>query len=438
MKFTRAQLLQQLTPVLGARRFIIAYSGGLDSLVLLSAMAELRDQLQGAQLIALHIHHGINSAADDWAEHCARICQHLTVPLHVRRINADSGSENALREARYRAFQAYLQAGDILLLAHHADDQTETVLLRLLRGSGAKGGAGMSSFRELGKSGLYRPLLVFSRRQLEVYATERHLQWIEDDSNRDTQYDRNYLRHRVMPLLAARWPGCRNTINRHARLDAELQQSIDFFLSRELEQIGQEQNRLPIERLRRYPQAVQRNLIRCWLASLGLPIPNYRQLNQVLDEVVAAREDAQPLATWPGAWVRRYQQYLYAGYPLPPQDPGLEYTWHTEQPLSMPVFGTLTLQPAAADSEDALSIMPQALLTVRFRQGGERCRPAGRTGSHPLKKLLQEHAVPPWLRDRIPLLYQEEQLIAVADLWVCERFAAEPGESAFKVIFQPQ
>ncbi|MCF7982549.1 MAG: tRNA lysidine(34) synthetase TilS [Pseudomonadales bacterium] len=441
MKFTETQLLKALncTQISAdqTRRFIVAYSGGLDSHVLLAAMSALRGQLGGIAVSALHIHHGVNPAADEWVAHCIQVCRSLAIPRVIKKIQADqtkASLENTLREARYQAFSESLSEHDVLLLAHHADDQAETILLRLLRGAGAQGISGMPQQRALGKGHLLRPLLGYTKQQLERYAVAKQLSWIEDDSNADVQFDRNFLRQRVMPLIAERWPSFGHSLTRHARINRQLQRSMDFFLARELQQLMTEKGVLKIPPLLEYSQEVQLNLLRAWIASLTLPAPSYKQLWQILSDVMLAREDAQPQVNWPGAIVRRYQDGLHASSPPPEFDAKRVYEWHPETTLNISGVGELKLEKMVGAG--LLKMSPNSY-SVRFRQGGERCQPAGRQGSHPLKKLLQEYHVPPWLRDRTPLIYCGEQLAAVGDIWVCEGFATSDDEQGFRVLLTP-
>jgi len=447
MTFNETNLLAELShdqlranrPI---KRFVVAYSGGMDSHVLLAAMSTLRGRLDGAEVAALHVHHGINPKADAWVEHCVEICRVLDVQLNIKKIKVDqtqASLENSLRNARYQAFSESLNKHDVLLLAHHADDQAETILLRLLRGAGAQGVSGMPAYRVLGNAYLYRPVLGYTRQELAHYAMTKQLRWIEDDSNVDVQFDRNFLRQNVLPLITERWPGFGSSLTRHARINQQLQLSMNFFLARELEPLVGNEGKLNLSLLRAYPLEVQLNLVRAWITSLALPVPSYQQLEQIVKGLMMAREDAQPQVNWRGVTVRRFQNDLYANAPLPAFDKQKVYELTPEQPLDIPGVGTLELvkeEIAKVENGKGRSVLNLALapLSIRFRQGGERCQPAGRIGSHPLKKLFQEYQVPPWLRDRVPLIYCGAQLVAVGDLWVCEGFTASPGELGYHLL----
>lgn len=438
MLLTPAAVLSQLPGLTGINRIVVAYSGGLDSHVLLHTLAVLRSaQSTPFVLEALHIHHGVSPLADGWLAHCQNVCQLLKVPLRVERVSMTSSQaslENQLREARYQIFEEQLDKGDLLALAHHADDQAETLLLRLLRGTGPQGLAGMPEQRKLGKGRLIRPLLPFSRADLEAYAQQHQLHWVEDDSNTDTCFDRNYLRHEVMPKLAERWPHYLETFSRNVQVVGEAGEVLDYFLERELESVVSENNGgLECHWLLNFESALQRNLLRAWLKNSGLPLPGYKHLQQIIDEVIGAAEDASPLLCWPGVEVRRYQGIIYALRPLAEHHAESVFDWVLSQSLFMPGAGQLSAERAEGRG---LLVPENAFVTVAFRQGGERCQIAGRAHSKLLKKQLQELQVPTWLRDRVPLVYVNGALAAVADLWVCEGFQASPGQSGYVLKWQ--
>lgn len=436
--FSEAQLWQSLqefacserTPV---RSWVVAFSGGLDSHVLLFALTQIRRQHPSLNLAAIHVNHGVSASAQYWQEYCAQRCQALGVPLRVLKVQQPlqgASQENALRKARYELFGQSLDKSDVLLLAHHLDDQAETALLRLLRGAGPKGNAGMPASRNLGKARLLRPLTAFTRDQLHEYAVRHQLAWVEDESNQDVKHDRNYLRHELLPRIAQRWPGYRQVLARHQRISEETDASLTFFYQRELAQRAKE-DALCLEWLESYPKHLQKGLVRAWLVALDVPAPSFLQTEQIFNELVTAAPDAQPLVRWPGAWVRRYQGALYAGKPEEPFDQQACYRWLAQQPLNIPGVGVLTLVPGAGNLSPRLLDVE---IDVRFRRGSERCRLPGRQHSHCLKKLLQEHQVPPWQRDRIPLLFVERELAVVGTHFGCANFIAQAGERGYGLV----
>lgn len=437
MAFSASYLLDQLTtgPEVDGGRYLVGYSGGMDSHLLLCAMAGIRNRLK-ADIAAIHIHHGVSIRAEDWVSHCQLTCDRLNIPLEVVAVQADTSQpslENELRAARYRAFEERLAHNDLLLLAHHADDQVETIIQRLLRGSGPRGISGMPRSRVIGKARLLRPLLDLTRSELRQYATTAGLEWVEDESNRDERFDRNYIRHQLVPKLERRWPGFRKTFIRHADISAQTDQCLGFFLDRELAAIRQTSQEIDIKLLQQYPRSVQINLLRRWLELAGMGMPGYDQLNGILREVVGAKRDAAPQLRCANWIIRRYQQKLWVGKLLPPHDPSRVIDWKVKEALTDPAMGCLKALPSRGEG---ISVQfAQTPLRVGFRQGGERCRPQGRQGSHPLKKLLQEYAVPPWLRDRVPLVYRGEDLVAVADLWVCHGFSAKSDSKGLRLVW---
>ncbi len=439
MSFTPQELLAHLSQLEKKQRLIVAYSGGLDSHVLLHGFAQLRDSLtQPFILEALHVHHGLSDYADDWAAHCQYVCDQLSVPLTVRHVRAEmpqASLENQLRELRYQVFIKVLNDGDLLALAHHADDQVETMMLRMLRGTGPQGLAGMPSQRYLGQGMLIRPLLEHCRSELESYAQHHGLSWVEDDSNADTRFDRNYLRHEVMPKLARRWPYYRKNFFRNAQVNKDALSSLDYFLERELQpQIQANETGLDCAWLLGFPTALQINLLRSWLNIQNLPLPGYKHLQQVLTEVVAVRVDAQSLVSWPGVEVRRFQGIVYANKPLPAHDASKVYKWRLDKSLLMAGSGLLKAEPAVG--RGVFRIDEQAEVCVRFRQGGERCKLAGRDHSKLLKKQLNSLQVPPWLRDRLPLIYVDGELAALGDVAICEGFQASEGQAGYVLSWQ--
>lgn len=429
--FSPERLRRALAALPPVRRYWVAYSGGPDSHALLHAMTALRSGPGGLDLGAVHVHHGLQPQADAWVEHCRRICTGLAVDLRVLEVDARARSgespEAAARRARYGVLAGLVSARELILVAHHRDDQAETVLLQLLRGAGARGLAGMPAVSRLGRGWLGRPLLGVSRAALHAYAASRELDVVSDASNLDERHARNFLRAQVVPRLRSRWPGVSGTLARIAAQQAEVAELLDDLAVMDLQTLhGPRPGTLDCTGLRALPEARRRNALRGWLRQLDLAVPSAAQMARLLTDVIDARPDAQPALRWAGAEVRRHRDLLYATPPLPAQDPELVLNWDVERPLEL-ATGTLEARDARGRGVAAARCTAEGL-EVRFRRGGERCRPAGRGHTHAVKKLLQELAVPPWERDRIPLVYIDGCLAAVGDLCVCEPFGAAPGE----------
>lgn len=393
-------------------------------------MAALRERLD-VPLRAVHINHGLQSVAADWALHCQAVCAQLGIPLTVIAVVCKVGPgeslEEAARTARYRAFEQVLQSDEALLLAHHQDDQAETVLLRLLRGAGVHGLAAMPPSRPLGRGRLLRPLLDVPAAAVAEYAKAQGLRWVEDPSNASDRFDRNFLRNRLLPLLAERWPGYAGPLARAAGHAAEAAELADALAAQDLEQCA-DGSALDLDALRALPEPRQRNLLRLWLRRQRLRAPDASRLQAGLQALLEAGPDRAPVLEWDGVRLRRYRNRLLLDTATPPLEPQI---WDLQRPLPLP-DGELRVEPAFGAG------LRQALrgrhVEVRFRTGGERCRPAGSRHRRSLKKLLQEHGMPPWERQRLPLIYIDGELAAVADLWVCEGFQATPGEPGLRLV----
>jgi tRNA(Ile)-lysidine synthase len=414
------------------KTYWLGFSGGLDSHVLLHILVQLKLKLH-----AIYIDHGLSPNAKVWAKHCAHICLELDVPFSAIAVNANPAAgqspEQAARAARYRAFADLMQPGDYLLTAHHQDDQAETLLLQMLRGAGLKGMASMPACKVFARGFLQRPLLPYSRSQLLAYAKLHALQWIEDESNLNLSFDRNYLRHRIMPLLQQRWPAASASLARSAKHAAEGDELLSWFSQRELEPASSQE--LDIRFLFGLPEAAQKQLLRTWIAQQGLKMPGEVWLSHLLSEVIYSKEDAKAKMSLDNFQLRRYRNVLYMLPLQETQTVDLSLDWAWEQKLELP-HGLGILQARLCQGQ---GIKAQALvakkLNVRFRQGGERCQPQGRIGSHPLKKLWQEWNVPSWQRAHIPLLYLDEQLAAVVGYCVCEPFAVSDAAAEGYMVY---
>ena len=433
MSFNAESLLRQLarfSDLAGPpERYVIAFSGGLDSTVLLHALAASQPSHR-VPLLAVHVDHGMQAESASWAEQCAAVAAELGVAFKALRVDVDltsgQGPEASAREVRYLALRDVLQANDWLLSAHHQDDQAETLLLNLMRGSGPAGLAGIGAMRQFASGWLARPLLDVSRSQLEDYAKQHALQWLEDPSNEQLTLDRNYLRHEVLPRIEQRWPSSASRIRRSAELASEAAQLLSDLADMDLRVLGGQADRLAVDGLRELTPQRQRNVIRHATRRLGLPLPGARHLQSILDDLLPARDDAQPLVSWPGAEVRRYRNELYFVTGNRAKTGAVDARPVTGNRVELGGgLGQLVLTPGASCGLSETVV--QAGLELRFRQGGESFQPKGQAHTRKLKKLLQESAVVPWMRECLPLLFSEGQLVAVADLWIAEAASSQPG-----------
>lgn len=427
-----------------AERILIAFSGGLDSTVLLHLLAGLRRSGKlAAQLLAVHVHHGLQPQADDWLDHCADQVRRLGVEfvaLHVRIADGNGQSpEEAAREARYAALAGLMRQGSVLVLAHHADDQAETVLLHLLRGSGPRGLAGMPVQRPLGAGMVCRPLLDLSRTELQDWALAQELDWIEDPSNRDLRFSRNFLRQVAVPALRQHWPGLEQSLGRSARLNTEAEGLLAELAAGDLvTAAGPMRNQLRTDVLQRWSDARVCNLLRHWVRGLCEELegcePGYQVLRHCVGQLLPARRDAAPLIAWGEGRLRmelrRFGDHLYLVKPMP-SVPG-SIIWDPSRALQLPgVLGALHCDVEGQVPPDGL--LPR--FEVRFRHGGERVRLAARP-TRALKHVLQEARVPPWLRPCVPLVYLEGRLLSVGGLFEQSGWPAQVPEKSVRFRWQ--
>ena len=420
------------------KRFVIAYSGGLDSHVLLHSLAGMRAELGGRELLAVHVNHGLSANAQQWSAHCEKQCEQLGITLKQFDIDARAevgeSPEAAARDGRYAILASMIEEGDCLLTAHHQDDQAETLLIQLLRGAGPRGLAAMPGFVPFAEGWHARPLLGYSRDELLDYAQQAQLSWIDDESNSDTRFNRNFLRHDILPRLKARFPGINATLSRSANLCAEAAELLVSAAHADLSLVQLDAQSVSVSGLQSLGEVRARNLLHQWCRDRSLPTPSAAQLQCVWDEVVGARPESEPVVSWPGGEARRYRDALFIGFPLSAHDAALRLSWDVQHGLSIPGLGEIRGEQVMGRGISA-SVLERGTVEIRFRQGGEQLRPAGRQGHHSLKKLFQEAGVSPWQRERIPLIYAGEQLLAVAGLWVAHEAAAQTDEPGVELIW---
>ncbi len=410
----------------------------MDSHVLLHALWSLRAEVSW-ELSAVHVDHGLHPDSGQWAVHCRRVCERLGIGCAVERIEGLSiaGREGAARRARYARLAQHLGAGEVLLTAHHLDDQAETVLLQLLRGAGVRGLAAMPELMPFARGQLLRPLLAFSRAELGDYARAHGLQWVEDTSNRDLAYSRNAVRHQLLPLMRQRWPRARESLARASRHAAEALELLDGLAAQDLEPASSgASDTLCVSALRRLAPARQRNALRYWVRRCGYALPSAPLTEALVRLLQATTRSGQGTLRWPGAEVRRYRDTISIMRPLRAAQENLSIPWDPRERVLVPGTGyTLRAEPSMGLglSRARVTGVP---LSVRLRRGGEHCRLPGRTHRHKLKKLLQASGLPPWVRERLPLVYAGEELAAIGDRWVCAPFAAHTDEPSLRIVLE--
>jgi tRNA(Ile)-lysidine synthase len=396
---------------------VVAFSGGLDSSVLLHALASPGPARERG-LRALHVDHGLHADSAQWTAHCTAFAARLDVPIEAIKAGpvtaSGKGIEDAARAARYATFAGKLRAGEVLAVAQHADDQAETVLLKLLRGAGPEGLGGMRVLREFASGYLWRPLLELPRAQLKDYALAQGLNWVEDPSNSNTQLRRNFLREEILPKLSARWPAAGAAIAHSARWARAAADFIEQEAQRALARVqGVDPATLAWRAWLELPEALRDPVLRRWLRALGLDEPAHFQVAELERQLHGAAEDRSPCVSWERSELRRYRDLLYAMPALAPMPADWQGDWRAPS-LQLPDGGQLEWRQRDGTARAARVDAPA--LTVRYRCGGERLKPADTTHTRELRLLLQEAGIPPWQRDRIPLIHQNAQMIAVGDL----------------------
>ena len=423
-----------------SKRYWLAYSGGVDSHVLLHLVHRLQEQ-PGINITAVHVNHGLQPAAADWAQHCRRVCDAMGMELVILEVDARAPAgmspEAYARNCRYDQIKSLMQADDLLLTAHHQDDQAETLLLQLVRGAGPAGLAAMPAEKPFGPGRHGRPLLEFSRDAIRTYARAHELQWIEDTSNQDTGPDRNYIRHRVLPVLRDRWPAVTATLARAASHQSTARELLEVLAAEDYRQVRTgDSHRLMIEPLLNLGEQRALNCLRHWLVLNQAPIPGSVHLSGLYHEVINSREDSEACVHWSGVEVRRYRDALYFLNAQAPCDPSSRIAWDIRAPCRIPT-GTITATRVTGRGIRVRQV-PDERLEIRFRQGGEKIRPAGDAHTRDLKTLFQEQAVAPWLRDRMPLIYRDNRLVAVPGVCVAEDYAAGEQEPGWEVVWQSE
>jgi tRNA(Ile)-lysidine synthase len=420
---------------------LIGLSGGVDSVVLLHILHKLAPRFSW-QLSALHVHHGISPNANEWSGFCAELCARHFISLHIERVDIaplrDHGIEAAARKLRHAAFAE--QACDFVAVAHHADDQAETLLLQLLRGAGVRGVSAMAQLVEYSHAvrsdffSLVRPLLHCSRQEIIDYAVAHKLRWIEDESNANVSYPRNFLRHRVLPLLSERFPAYRDTLARSAQHFAEASSLLDELAQQDAAQAIKDET-LAVAALQALSLPRAKNLLRFFLHGRGAAMPQSVQIDDMLAQLCNAREDASVCVSYGDRQVRRYQGRVYALHTLGEFDQGLVVPWLGEAGLDWSALNARLHFKHVKSSGISLSKLLRAPVTLRLRGGGEVLRPHPNAATRTLKNMLQEQRVPPWRRDRLPLLYSGDELVCVPGVAIAAEYQAVADEEGVVVDF---
>lgn len=468
------RVAEALTPEVPAgSSILVGLSGGVDSVVLLHLLRQLSEN-HSWRLSALHVHHGISLQADAWVVFCTELCAHEGIPLQIEQVDITPmrhlGVEAAARTLRHAALAR--QQADFIALAHHQDDQAETLLLQLLRGSGVRGVSAMPALkRRDGVSALVRPLLNIPRSALIEYAQRHGLKWVEDESNDDDAYPRNFLRHRVLPLLEQRFPAYRATLARSARHFAEASELLDDLARQDARNIlpspasgrgargrggefaehalrplsgsglpagtrtaseGEGTISLEIARLQALSHPRAKNLLRYFIAARGAPLPDSTLLEEMLHQIVAARQDAQVCIAWHDWQMRCYRGYVHIQPALPPPV-DFSIIWRGEAEIQLPPpHGRLRFERTSGQGISTAKLQSGSM-EIHPRRGGEKLRPDAARPQRTLKNLLQEHDILPWQRDVLPLLFYDADLVCVPGVAIASAYRAQPGEAGIVV-----
>ena len=408
-------------------KLVLALSGGLDSTVLLHLLVSINKTLP-FQLSAQHVHHGLSPNANSWANFCTEFCAKLNLPLTISKVKVEQSSglglEAAAREARYKTLAS--SAADFILLAHHQDDQAETLLLQLARGAGVKGLAGMSAIS--GK--LLRPLLDVPRSHLEAYAKQHQLTWIDDESNADTRFDRNFMRHEILPKLEKQYPAIKQTISRSAQHMADANNLLDELAHMDAVQAGFDANNpatIGLTTLKSLSENRVNNCLRWWLAQNGLQMPGQQQLQQITQQLMHAKIDAAiELKINNILTLRRYQNRAYLVQELP-SNALINWLWQGEDVIHLPNKTQLIFSKKMGEGV-SLRKIENATLHIKFREGSERFKPDLTRPHRSLKVMLQHADMPPWQREQLPLIFMDETLVIIPNVGVDAGLQASSDE----------
>ncbi len=416
------------------RRYWLGFSGGLDSTVLLHLLARIRARL-AAPVAVIHVDHGLHPAAADWRAHCERRCRELD--LHCVSLTVDASAatgespEAVARAARYRALAEQIGEHEMLLTAHHLDDQAETLLLQLLRGAGVDGLAAMPLVRAWAGGWHARPLLDVPRATIHAWALAERLAWIDDPSNAQLHADRNYLRHRLMPVLLQRWPGARAGLTRSAAHCADAARAVTARTVDDLRAVqSADGERLDIAALRALDAPRRHLLVREWLRHRGAPALAARRLDEAIRQLLLAAADRAPSLRWSGFELRRYRGAIWLLGPRPTQMPAWR-PWEGDAVDLGAGLGRVrrVLGPGGIDRR----LWTRGRVEIGYRRDGFRCRLAGRAGGRSFKKIAQDFAIPPWQRAYHPIVYIDGEPAAIANCCVCEPFAAADGAHGWHI-----
>lgn len=423
---------RQIKPLL-PNKFCIAFSGGMDSTVLLHVMKNIIDEK--SQIRAIHINHNIVDNSKVWTKTCKSICKNFGIDIEIISLEVTHngyGLEAAARDERYEKLKEKLYENEYLLTAHHEEDQMETVFLRMARGTGLDGLQGINEKYSFGEGIIFRPMLEVSKTSVMDYAKEHQLKWVEDSSNQDTHFDRNFLRKKIIPQFRERWPSIASSVSRLSQLSAQNIKILNQIAEEDIGPIAN-MNELPLAKLLDKSFERANNMLRYIILANGMSIPSMKTLQDGLKEMLDPETDKSVIA-WKDYCIRKYKNHLYflSNSDLEPNKVDVRIPWEIGKTVNLGEnIGTIE---ATFIHGDGLSIEKcKNKLTISYRQGGELIKPIGHRINKSLKNLFQENQILPWMRDKIPLIYYQDELVSVADLWFNQNYVASQNEAGFVV-----
>ena len=436
MKFSLDVLNKSLTNARKCKNLIVGFSGGIDSSVLLHGVLLLSQKgLLRSHIKAIHINHGINESCNEWELFCSRVCSEYKIHLEIKTLASfhklpEGINEELLRKERYRAFNSSLDSDSGLLLAHHKDDQLETLLLRLNRGAGVRGLSGIPESRPLGKGNIYRPLLKFDRQSIEDFAKNEGLEWIEDSSNMDTRIARNFVRHEILPLIESRWPNYRESWFKSLTLINEVYAIEKKHAEEDLKVLQDERaGALDIAELVRLSPERQRAVLKYWCLKFKDINLGWNKLHHLVHEFLPAAVTSSSNFRLGDYKVSSFRGFLYLISTEEPELVSCAWDIHQNDEIVLENNGLLKVKEG---QENGISSEIVGLFEIRYRKGGEIFKIAGGR-SKSLKKIFQEKGIEPWVRSRVPLIYQDDELISIAGVGVSERAKATNGRKGYSI-----
>lgn len=429
---TFLSVLQELGKV---NKFWLAYSGGMDSSVLLHLFYLNKEKVKHP-IEVLYVNHGLQQEADDWAVFCQKQCEKYDFPFTELTVSESCPTGESIeawaREKRYQLIGDIMNPNDVLFSGHHKDDQVETFFLQAFRGAGARGLSAMPLIKKKKDIFYARPLLNYSREEIKHYANQQGLNWQEDKSNSDSRYDRNYFRHKISPIIENRWPSYRETINRVIGHQKETKLLLDELAIEDINNAKHDNEiSLDINTIKTLSEARQKNLLFVWLEQLGLQIPGSRHIEKVISDIINSDLDKSPCVNWADVEIRRYKNTLYASKKLQDYDADTEFKWQPENILN--VFEETLMAKQAKGVGVSQNKVNGTHFIVRFRKGGEKIKPGNSSHSKTLKQLFQERSVLPWYRNKIPLVYVNDELAAIPGFCVDKKYMAEKDEASWDI-----